>query len=449
MTPTIDFRPELLTPFPFQIDDAKWLASKASAFLANEMRVGKTPAVIRAIDMLGLKNCLIVCPASVRANWARELQRFSPLDRPTQVCFPGMRPNTFDIVVISYDMLVTYKDLLKSAQWELVVGDEIHLCKERTAKRTRAFYGHGKRSPGIIASADRCWRLSGSPCPNNVSELWTHLRSAGLAEEDYYSFLFKFCTGFESDFGFQVTGSRNLDELKARLSGFMRRRTLAEVMPDLPPVIFEIVTVPRSEAALDPSFLPLMPQLAQQDKDLQAALSALAPDEQVNMIERTASSVTTLRRFTLMLKLASIGEQLESDLESGEIDKIVIFCVFKIGVEWMAERLKKFGVVTLYGETPAKKRQENIDQFKNQKTARVFIGNLIAAGVGIDLTPCTECALLECSFVPGDNAQAVKRLQGVNQKAPVRVRVFSLFKSSDERISEVLIRKTRELAKIL
>jgi SWI/SNF-related matrix-associated actin-dependent regulator 1 of chromatin subfamily A len=246
-----------------------------------------------------------------------------------------------------------------------------------------------------------------------------------------------------------VTGSRNLDELKARLSGFMRRRTLAEVMPDLPPVIFEIVTVPRSEAALDPSFLPLMPQLAQQDKDLQAALSALAPDEQVNMIERTASSVTTLRRFTLMLKLASIGEQLESDLESGEIDKIVIFCVFKIGVEWMAERLKKFGVVTLYGETPAKKRQENIDQFKNQKTARVFIGNLIAAGVGIDLTPCTECALLECSFVPGDNAQAVKRLQGVNQKAPVRVRVFSLFKSSDERISEVLIRKTRELAKIL
>ena len=76
MTST-EFRPELLTPFPFQIEDAKWLASKPRTFLANEMRVGKTPAVIRAIDLLGLKNCLIICPASVRANWAREFQRFS------------------------------------------------------------------------------------------------------------------------------------------------------------------------------------------------------------------------------------------------------------------------------------------------------------------------------------------------------------------------------------
>ena len=449
MRPTAEFRPELLTPFPFQIEDAKWLVSKTRAFLANEMRVGKTPAVIRAIDTLGLKNCLIVCPASVRVNWAREFQRFSPLDRPTQVVFPGMRPNTSNIVAISYDMLVTYKDLLKSVTWDLVVGDEIHLCKERTAKRTRAFYGHGKRSPGIVASALRCWILSGSPCPNNVSELWTHLHSAGLAEEDFWSFTFKFCTGFQSDYGFSITGSKNLDELKARLSGFMRRRTLAEVMPSLPPVIFETVTVPRSDAALDPEFIPLMPQLAQQDKDLQAVLASLAPDEQVSMVERTASSVTTLRRFTLMMKLPSIGDQLESDLDGGEIDKIVIFCVFKVGVEWMAERLKKFGVVTLYGETPAKKRQENIDEFRANPKVRVFIGNLIAAGVGIDLTPCTECVLLECSFVPGDNAQAVKRLQGVNQKFPVRVRVFSLFNSSDERISEVLTRKMKELAKIL
>ena len=79
----------------------------------------------------------------------------------------------------------------------------------------------------------------------------------------------------------------------------------------------------------------------------------------------------------------------------------------------------------------------------------VCTGSVIAAGVGIDLTPCAECALLECSYVPGDNAQAVKRLQGVNQKLPVRVRVFSLFKSSDERVSEALVRKTRELSKIL
>src|ERR1700731_4585153 len=161
------FYPELVQPFPFQIVAAKWMASKEQCFLMDAMRVGKTPAAIRAFDVLNLKNILIVCPASVRVNWARELQRFSPLDRPTQVVFPSMRPNTSDVVIISYDMLVTHKDLLKSATWDVVVADEAHLAKERTAARTRALYGHGKRTLGVIASAKRCWRLSASPAPNN------------------------------------------------------------------------------------------------------------------------------------------------------------------------------------------------------------------------------------------------------------------------------------------
>jgi SNF2 family DNA or RNA helicase len=220
-------------------------------------------------------------------------------------------------------------------------------------------------------------------------------------------------------------------------------------MPQLPPVVFETVTVSRDEACLSSEFIPLIPQLARADQELQVALSSMAPNQQIGMIERTASSVTTLRRFILMLKLFAIGNQLEQDLASGEVNKIVVFCVFKVGVEWMAERLKKFGVVTLNGETPAKKRQENIDAFHENPNVRVFVGNLVAAGLGIDLAHCSECAFLECSFVPGENSQAVKRLQGVNQKNPVRVRVFSLFGSVDEYVNDVLLRKIRELSKIL
>jgi SWI/SNF-related matrix-associated actin-dependent regulator 1 of chromatin subfamily A len=449
MTPATEYFPELIQPFPFQIVAAKWMASKEQCFLMDGMRVGKTPAVIRAFDMLNLKNILIVCPASVRVNWARELQRFSPLDRPTQVVFPGMQPNISDVVIISYDMLVTYKDLLKSVIWDVVVADEAHMAKERTAARTRALYGHGKRSPGIIASTKRVWRLSGSPAPNNASELWTHLHSAGLAPESYWDFTYFFCSGFDTNWGFQISGNKNVEELKRRLSGFIMRRTLAEVMPQLPPVAFEIVTVPRSDAILSPEFHNQFPQLIQADAKLQAALSSLDPASQISMLEQTASSVTTLRRFILASKLPAIGDQLDEDLTTGSVDKLVVFCVFKLGVEWISERLKKFGVVILFGETPAKKRQENIDEFHNNPNTRVFVANLVAGGVGIDLAHCSECVLLECSFVPGDNQQAVARLQGINQKNPVRVRVFSLFNSVDERISDVLVRKTRELAKIL
>ena len=80
---------------------------------------------------------------------------------------------------------------------------------------------------------------------------------------------------------------------------------------------------------------------------------------------------------------------------------------------------------------------------------RVFIGNIQAAGEVIDLTPCSELVFLECSWVPGENAQAAMRLRGINQKWPVRARTFALFNSVDERVAEVLTRRTKELLKIL
>jgi len=269
-----------------------------------------------------------------------------------------------------------------------------------------------------------------------------------LAPESYWDFTFHFTTGFESTFGYQITGTKNEDELKARLSGFMLRRTLAEVMPDLPPIVFETVTVPRSEACLSSEFHEYFTQLTQVDYELQVALANVGPDKQISILESTATSSATLRRYVLACKLPAIAEQLEIDLESG-VDKIALFCVHKLGVEWMAERLKKYGPVVLYGETPVKLRQPAIDRFREDKTCRVFIGNIQAAGEVIDLTPCSELVFLECSWVPGENAQAAMRLRGINQKWPVRARTFALFNSVDERVAEVLTRRTKELLKIL
>ena len=448
---TSDYRPELVQPFPFQLTAARWMVSKTFCLLGDEMRVGKTPAAIRACDMLCLEKILVISPANLRINWMREFQRFSPMDRVTQVVMPGEIPRIsgVGVTIVSYEGAVKHKEILQSVGFEALICDEVHFLKSRTSRRAKTVYGYSKRSAGIASTCKRFWGLSGSLAPNNASELWVHLRAAGLAPENYWDFVFHFCSGFESNWGFQISGNKNTEELKARLAPFVLRRTLAEVMPQLPPVMFETITVPRSDIALAPEFIPLLPQMAQVDQELQTALSSTTPDQRISMIEKTASSVTTLRRFILMSKLPAIAEQLEEDLSTGRVSKIVIFCVFKIGVEWMSERLKKFGVVTLYGETPAKKRQENIDAFRENPNIRVFVGNLVAAGVGIDLAHCSECVLLECSFVPGDNSQAVKRLQGINQKNPVRVRVFSLFNSVDEYISEILIRKTRELAKIL
>jgi SWI/SNF-related matrix-associated actin-dependent regulator 1 of chromatin subfamily A len=131
------------------------------------------------------------------------------------------------------------------------------------------------------------------------------------------------------------------------------------------------------------------------------------------------------------------------------MDKIVLFGVHIEAIEWMAEKLKKFFPVTLYGKTPANKKQAVVDQFQNDKDCRLLIGNIQAAGVAITLTAGCEVGFMEKSWVPGDIVQALKRCHRRGQTRGVRVRSFTLYDSSDELVDEALMRKVKELAKIL
>ena len=231
----------------------------------------------------------------------------------------------------------------------------------------------------------------------------------------------------------------------------MLRRTKAEVQPDLHEPMFETITVPRSDAALPPELQTLIPQLDQADTQLQEALSSGSPGDQISTLESMASSLATLRRYTAMSKLPAIAEQIEEDFTTNQIPKLVVFAIHKICIRWLAEKLKKFNPVTLSGDTPGHLRQAHIDKFQNDPTCRVFLGNIAAAGTGVDglQNVCDEAIFVEQDWVPSSNAQAIMRLCRIGQKNPVRARIFSLYGSVDERVQDVLTDKMRELARIL
>lgn len=331
-------------------------------------------------------------------------------------------------------------------------------CKERykvgkktSGYRTKAIYGFGKRFPGLITKATRTWRLTGTPAPNHAGELWTHVKSAGLTDLPYWDWVYKFCEGFDAEHGFRFTKHKNIPELQAILAPFMLRRTKAEVQPNLKEPMFETITVPRSDAAMAPEFLTMIPQIAQADEQLQEALSSGDPDAQLQILESMASSLASLRRYTLMSKLPAIAEQIIEDLTAGGIQKLTIFGIHKIGIKWLAEKLKPFGPVVIDGDTPAAKRQPNIDRFQRDPNCRAILGNIAAMGTGVDglQNVCDEAIFCEQDWVPSSNAQAIMRLCRIGQKNPVRARIFSLYGSVDERVQDVLTAKVRELAKIL
>ncbi|MEI7652610.1 MAG: SNF2-related protein, partial [Verrucomicrobiota bacterium] len=109
------------------------------ALLADEMGLGKSCQTILAADMIGARDILVVCPASVRVNWEREFERFSPMYRPCTVLMSGKdKLPAGGVVICSYDMLQSFNHLLKARQWDVLVLDEAHYLKERSAQRTRA-----------------------------------------------------------------------------------------------------------------------------------------------------------------------------------------------------------------------------------------------------------------------------------------------------------------------
>ena len=453
------YRAPLTTPYPYQIEAARWLAQRQSSLLGDSPGLGKTASAIRACDMVGAESILVVTPASTRIQWGREFERFSPLDRPMQICMPSDLPDiSGGITILFYDQVVKHLERLMSVRWDCLILDEVHYLKSRyvTGKktsgyRTKAIYGFGRRFPGLITVCDRVIRLSGTPAPNHAGELYTHLKSAGIIDYPYWDFLARFCEGFDSEHGFRFTKHKNVPELLVLLAPFMLRRSKAEVQPNLKEPFFETITVPRSDAAMLPEFLAIIPQLAQADTELQEALSSGDDSDQLAALESMASSLATLRRYTLMSKLPAIAEQIETDLTTNQIPKLTVFGIHKIGIRWLAEKLKRFNPLTITGDTPAEKRQPNIDRFQSDPTVRIILGNIAAMGTGVDglQNVCDEAIFTEQDWVPSSNAQAIMRLCRIGQKNPVRCRIFSLYGSVDEHVQDTLTKKMKELARIL
>lgn len=451
----------------FQEDGAKFLASRRHAFLADEMGVGKSAQAVRACDLVGANDILVLVPASARVNWLREFAKFSPMDRDAVAVLDGRTaPGAKGLTVCSYDLLMQPKvrKSLLARQWDAIISDEAHYLKGRTAGRTKAVYGRKCDGlTGLISRTPRFWRLSGTPAPNDASELWTHLHSACIYSGNWYDFVKEFCTGFTSDYGFRITGTKNAAKLKLLLADFLLRRKKEDVMPELPPLSFEHRTLDPSpvdykayfEEALARGGLPLLQaQIATQNQSVKLLWEGsrksghVLNGEALRALEAIAPSLGALRRWVGLSKVPEYLNVVRDELQSKRIDKLVVFAYNIDVIEAIRYGLRDFGAVSLYGGTPAAKRQKRIDEFQGDPRCRVFVGQLQAAGTALTLTAAHRVDILQESYVPGENAQAIMRCHRKGQLKPVLVRFFGLDRSIDLEISRAHMRKARELAKV-
>jgi SWI/SNF-related matrix-associated actin-dependent regulator of chromatin subfamily A-like protein 1 len=440
-------------PFPYQVEGANWLAGRKLALLADEMGLGKTAQAIMAADQSGARRILVICPAIGRFNWRREFDKTSKVKRSIHVStvsnavwLPGYT------VVTSYEGACTVKDA--GGDFDLIIVDEGHYLKEPKSARTKKILG----KEGLVRKAKRVWILTGTPAPNHYGELWPILYTFGATKLSYDDFIDRYCTVRRTTFGIQITGRKieMVSELKSIVGKIMLRRLKSQVLKELPPIFYSdyLVEPHIKNTNFHPAILQflndasLAERLETEKKLIDSMLKNELSAESIETLQALARSVSTLRRYTGIQKVFETAEIASMELYSNPNIKLVIFAIHREVIEGLAESLKAFNPLLLYGGNSPVTQQLNIDRFQSDPAARVLIANIKSAGTSVTLTAATQIIFAEMDWVPANNAQAVMRCHRIGQTKSVFVRFFSLVNSIDAHINKILLRKTKELAEL-
>lgn len=451
--------------FPYQHVGADWLAARKRAYLADRPGLGKSAQTVTAADRAGYVRGLVISPAFLRSNWVNEFRKFGALDRRVASWDPGLPciPDC-DVLCISYEMSTSPK----LAKWwrdlpgpKFLVCDEAHMLKNRAAKRTRAVFGKMCRGDGLMGSADACWLLSGTPMLGSADELWPWMRAFGLWDRGYWDFAERFTKFAETPWGRKITGNKNPGDLRKLMAPALLRRKEEDVELELPPLVV-------TSRVVDPIELsPLnenLKELEHIEELLRANVGSVSdlykvgfPPDFGKKFVGGEDRVLSARRTLGLLKVRGYVSLARHELsnyrehhDGQRLDKLVVFAIHKVVIDYLRELLAEFHPRVIYGGTPMKSRDSILEQFNDPLgRCRLLICNIKAAGVGLNITGARHVDILEPSWVPAENEQAVKRLHRIGQRGTVRARYIGLAATMDEHITNVLAEKTRRISEIL
>jgi SNF2 family DNA or RNA helicase len=415
---------------PYQEHGRDFLAAKRRALLADQMRVGKTPQAILGANKLGAERVLVVCPAIGGVHWQRELDKWAPGVYPTHVLDRRGVPSWRRLgLVTSYEQAQRHKDALSAARWDVLIIDECHYAKNPEAARTKLVYGKN----GLGWHADYIWSLSGTPATKHAGELWAMFRAFGVVGMTYDEFTRRYCW-FTDNNTIGGTREKMVPELRELLAKVMLRRTRKDVAPEMPEIDFQFLEVnPRVKVESLAEGIP----------------TQLSGEELLNWLANNNETLAEYRRAVAVAKAPQLVEEVDFALESKQLDQTVVFGYHVEALELIARQLMERGwcVGLITGKTSAKDRAKTQDLFRIG-LIDVVVGNVIAAGTTIDLSTARHGYFLELDWLPANNAQAASRLVSLDKKDPVTIDVCTWPGSTDSAVQSVLMRRTRELAKL-
>ena len=411
-------------PMPFQSAGVEYALDRRRTFIADEQGLGKTLQALLTVEQADAFPAVVLCPASLKLNWKREIGRWLPHRSIQILTGRGRVQLEAEVIVLNYEIVESHGDALAAYAPGALVLDEAHYCKSPNAKRTRAVQQLADKLPEDALRL----ALTGTPLVNRPKELVPQLRILGRLSE------FGSGAGFERRFGSA--------EERERLHWHLRRtcylrRLKKDVLPQLP----------EKQRAVVPLTLSNQAQYERAEKGfMEWLVDQFRGTDELNQRLNAALRSQALVKIGALRKLAGHGKVhtavhwIQDFLESGE--KLVVFASHRDVQHSLAEHFPD--AVHILGSDSPESRDAAVQRFQTDPSVQLCVCSLKVAAHGLTLTAAANVAFVELGWTPAEHDQAEDRCHRIGQEDSVTAWYLIATNTIDERVA-ALIEHKREI----
>ena len=446
--------------FPFQKKGVSFIEAKnGNCILGDEMGLGKTIQALAWVHLHPeLKPVIVVCPAHLKLNWAQEIEETLPGKQNVQILY-GTDFNQLlygEIIILNYEILANsyekYEDTLgkkryreiKLSGWvdylikinpQILIIDEAHYVKSPKAFRTKSVKKLARKSQHRMG-------LTGTPITNKPIEGYYITQAIDKnIFPDFWHFVHHFCDAKHNGFGWDYSGSSNKHELYEKLQSVMIRRKKKNVLPELPDKVYSYVPMELSNRKEYNEAKRNFFEYIIQTKGPEGLRSAQGA--------RHLVEIEILKQLCVKGKMDSAIQWIHNFVENNaDAGKLIIFTTHTAVVNILMKEFKNIAV-KVDGSVKAIQKKEAEIFFQNNDKIRILVGNIQAAGTGLNLTAASAVAFLELPWTPGELVQAEDRAHRIGQKDSVNIYFLLADRTIEGKIVKLLDEKKKVIEAVL